>query len=462
MKNIFKLVTLTLGMLLPCAFAQSNPYVSSTARIIRVDSIDNNSNPAITPESCSGTLLTADGHVFTSDKLVKKTDSATGVKYLVMFPTYKDGNVYAVHAFIGRSQSRSADNNLLLLKISKDNLPEPVAISTEEVKSTQTILNIGYPDAIANRMNDEERTAINRALKAITYALEHSGKSSIFLTNEEQDSTPLMQYVTPQEAPGAIDRMTSHEGTRTVIQHHSPIDRGSEGSPLLDQASNLLVGITTNVTLGDNNYNNAQNSRTLRACAETFNVVKGLKINSPEVETPEPADPEPVDEDDSQKKLIVYGAVAGLVVLILVVVIVIVTTKGGLKNAIAPAANPAAAPAASAPAAAPAPAPAAIPPTVEAKFELLSELGERYVVTSEMVRHSARLGRRDECELKFSHPTVSGYHAMLCRHNGRAAIVDTKSSGGTKVNGESLKPEQPKTLHKGDVIVLGSCKVRVL
>lgn len=440
MKNILAFITLTLGLLLPCTFAQSNQLVSSTARIIRVDEIMDTSDNALnrTPESCTGALLSAEGHVFTSDKLVHAGDSSSGVEYLVMFPIYKNDNVYAVHAYLGRSQAVSADNHLLVIKINKSELPEPIAISSNEIKNNLDIVNIGYPDAISKGMSFEDRGRINVALKEICTAMRTSGRSTLTLTNEEQDIAQLMQYVTPQEDKGHVIRMTSQQGTRTVIQHRTNIDRGSEGSPLIDSSNNRLAGITTSVIIGENPYNNAQSAGTVHSCATTFNI----ELNTGSFAA------------GNKKALIIYGSVGVLVVLIIIVVIALVCKKPSAKAA--ETGNTV-----DAPPAVPAAAPAPIAPTVECLFELVSETGERHVVTSDMVRRTVRIGRNPECELTFSHATVSGFHAILSRHNGRAAITDTKSTGGTKVNGERLTPEHPKTLHKGDVITLGSCRVNV-
>lgn len=94
-------------------------------------------------------------------------------------------------------------------------------------------------------------------------------------------------------------------------------------------------------------------------------------------------------------------------------------------------------------------------------FELRADSGERYGVTSDMVRTSARLGRSRDCELVFRDSTVSAHHARLCYIKGRAGIADSGSSGGTFVNGRRLSANCAVRLHRGDTLVLGRCKLTV-
>ena len=94
-------------------------------------------------------------------------------------------------------------------------------------------------------------------------------------------------------------------------------------------------------------------------------------------------------------------------------------------------------------------------------FELVSENGERYQISSDMLQRTMRIGRGNSCDLRFTHPTVSASHATLSSHAGRAAITDIGSSGGTMVNGIKLVLNQPQTLHRGDVIILGGCRINV-
>lgn len=440
MKNILKTAAAVLCLLLPQAFAQSNQVVSSTARIIRVDDISALSEESAinrVPASCTGSLLSSEGHVFTSNKLVKLGDSASGVEYLVLFPIYKNDNVYAVHAYLAHSQAVSEDNHLLVLKINKESLPSPISVSDTDVKNNLDIINIGYPDAIAKAMSFEDRGRVNATLKQICNSVRLRGTAELTVTNENQDNPQLMQYVTPQEDRGHVIRTTSQQGTRTEIQHQTNIDSGSEGSPLIDAGSNRLVGITTSVISGLNPYNNAQSAGTVQAFSKTYNVTLGGGGIAKTVQDP---------------KILPYIlAAAGLLLVIIVLLVVLHSRKKG-------------APAAGSTVSMSAGSQGDVAPTVvlpNVLFEFVADSGETYQVTAEMARKGSRIGRGNDCDLKFSHPTVSAKHAILCAENGRAAIADTNSSGGTSVNGIKLAPNTPKTLHRGDVIVLGSCHVHV-
>lgn len=441
MKYILKLVIAAMCFFTHDAFAQSNQVVTSTARIIRVDDIAALSESAINrvPASCTGSLLSSEGHVFTSNKLVKLGDSASGVEYLVLFPIYKNDNVYAVHAYLAHSQAVSEDNHLLVLKINRENLPVPITVSDGDVKNNLEIINIGYPDAIAKAMSFDDRGKVNATLKQICNSVRLRGTAELTVTNENQDNPQLMQYVTPQEDRGHVIRTTSQQGTRTEIQHQTNIDSGSEGSPLIDAGSNRLVGITTSVISGLNPYNNAQSAGTVQAFSKTYNVSLGGGTIAQKV------------QDPKMMPYIIAAAVLLLVIIILFLVIHSRKKSDSLPSNGSTVSMPAASQSDVAP--------TVVLPNV--LFEFVADSGETYQVTAEMARRGSRIGRGNDCDLKFSHPTVSAKHALLCAENGRAAIADTNSSGGTSVNGIKLEPNHPKTLHRGDVIILGSCHVHV-
>ena len=331
----------------------------------------------------------------------------------------------------------STDNNLLVLKINKENLPSYVSVSEQPVKNGQDIINIGYPDAIAKAMTFEDRGRVNAALREICVNVKLRSTAELTVTNENQDNAQLMQYVTPQMDKGHIIRTTSQQGTRTEIQHQTNIDAGSEGSPLVDASSHRMVGITTSVISGLNPYNNAQSSDTIFAFAKTYNIkLAGGFLNT-------------------SSNNVLYYAIGGAVLLIVIVLIVLICvnkkSKAAVPSSVGVTVNP--------------PSQGSVPETVLAPsnmlFELVSELGESYPVTADMVQRGVRVGRGTSCELRFSHPTVSANHATLTSHSGRAAITDVGSRGGTKVNGVALPLHQPKTLHRGDVLTLGACRVNV-
>lgn len=442
MKHIITAIMMSVCCIFSAAFAQAPSVVTSTARIIRVDDIAQLPQSSMVnkvPQSCTGVLVSAEGHVFTADALVRAGDSSSGVEYLVLFPMYKGDNVYAVHAYMARSQAVSTDNNLLVLKINKENLPSYISVVDQTAKNSQDIINIGYPDAIAKAMTFEDRGRINAALREICVNVKLRGTAELVVTNENQDNAQLMQYVTPQMDKGHIIRTTSQQGTRTEIQHQTNIDRGSEGSPLLDAASHRVIGITTSVISGLNPYNNAQSSATIIAFAKTFNIkLAGGSLIS----------------NDSPW---LYYAIGGAAILLVLLVSILVVVNKKNKNEVVQAPS-------SVGMSVNAQSPREVSETVvlpHVLFELLSENGEQYQVTSEMIQRGVRIGRGTSCELRFTHPTVSANHATLTAYAGRAAITDVGSTGGTKVNGKSLPLNQPHTLHRGDTLILGACRVNV-
>lgn len=56
---------------------------------------------------------------------------------------------------------------------------------------------------------------------------------------------------------------------------------------------------------------------------------------------------------------------------------------------------------------------------------------------------------------------VSRHHACIVWQNGALHLVDEDSANGTFVNGEQLVPRQPRILHNGDLLVLGTLMLRV-
>ena len=70
-------------------------------------------------------------------------------------------------------------------------------------------------------------------------------------------------------------------------------------------------------------------------------------------------------------------------------------------------------------------------------------------------REEFTIGRHSSCSFQLSgNRDISRKHAII-RYDadrGVSTITDNNSSHGTKVNGESLAPGQPRTLHNGDLI----------
>ncbi len=80
-----------------------------------------------------------------------------------------------------------------------------------------------------------------------------------------------------------------------------------------------------------------------------------------------------------------------------------------------------------------------------------SDLGKRFTFAS----NALIIGRDESCDIVLAQDNVSRYHAKLVLfHDDTVEIEDLKSTNGTFVNDEDLL--EPKTLHNGDLIRVGS------
>jgi hypothetical protein len=73
-----------------------------------------------------------------------------------------------------------------------------------------------------------------------------------------------------------------------------------------------------------------------------------------------------------------------------------------------------------------------------------------------LTRTSYTLGRRLDCDVVLSDPTVSRRHAQLRWRFGRYVLHDLGSSSGTRVNGH---PVTEAVLEPGDVVTLGAVNI---
>lgn len=87
----------------------------------------------------------------------------------------------------------------------------------------------------------------------------------------------------------------------------------------------------------------------------------------------------------------------------------------------------------------------------------------------EIVKDEMLIGREDpntgifpEIDLTIYDPEtkVSRRHARLYRSGGQFILEDTGSANGTLINGRRLLPNQPRSLHDGDELVLGETQMK--
>jgi FHA domain len=76
------------------------------------------------------------------------------------------------------------------------------------------------------------------------------------------------------------------------------------------------------------------------------------------------------------------------------------------------------------------------------------------------VPDGATLGRGASAEVRVADPTVSARHARLVRAGRRWLVDDLGSTNGTTVN--EARVRDPTALEPGDLVALGSVKLRVV
>jgi len=74
----------------------------------------------------------------------------------------------------------------------------------------------------------------------------------------------------------------------------------------------------------------------------------------------------------------------------------------------------------------------------------------------ELTHGELSIGRENDNDLHFDHPYLSGHHAKIITLFDASHIEDLGSTNGTYVNG---KPILKHTLHNGDVITFGDCRI---
>lgn len=111
--------------------------------------------------------------------------------------------------------------------------------------------------------------------------------------------------------------------------------------------------------------------------------------------------------------------------------------------------------------AAPAAAPPAGPRTGEASGRVLvlvrGDTGERIPLVGDVVT----VGRSRDRTITIDDNRVSRAHARIEPGQGGWVVVDEGSSNGTRVGGEELAPNRPRTLRAGDVVGVGPVDLRI-
>ena len=89
------------------------------------------------------------------------------------------------------------------------------------------------------------------------------------------------------------------------------------------------------------------------------------------------------------------------------------------------------------------------------KAELIPENGDPPIP---ITRDVTVVGRRDYCDIRIEHPTISKRHCVLVRTSGLLILRDLATTNGTKVKGQRIRWA---ALLPGDQVSLGGYKVRV-
>lgn len=68
------------------------------------------------------------------------------------------------------------------------------------------------------------------------------------------------------------------------------------------------------------------------------------------------------------------------------------------------------------------------------------------------------IGRREECDVRLEHKSVSKMHCVIVRTDGLLLVRDLGSTNGTRVNGQRIRRA---ALLPNDQVSIASCKYRV-
>ena len=76
----------------------------------------------------------------------------------------------------------------------------------------------------------------------------------------------------------------------------------------------------------------------------------------------------------------------------------------------------------------------------------------------EIVKEMTLIGRREECDVRLEHKSVSKMHCVIVRADGLLLVRDLGSTNGTRVNGQRVRRA---ALLPNDQISIANCKFRV-
>jgi pSer/pThr/pTyr-binding forkhead associated (FHA) protein len=76
----------------------------------------------------------------------------------------------------------------------------------------------------------------------------------------------------------------------------------------------------------------------------------------------------------------------------------------------------------------------------------------------EVIKEITLVGRREECDLRLDHKSISKMHCILVKTDGLLLVRDLGSTNGTRVNGQRVRRA---ALLPNDQISIASCKYRV-
>src|ERR1051326_2158668 len=76
----------------------------------------------------------------------------------------------------------------------------------------------------------------------------------------------------------------------------------------------------------------------------------------------------------------------------------------------------------------------------------------------ELVKDLTLVGRKEDCDLRLDHKSISKQHCVIVKTDGLLLLRDLGSTNGTRVNGQRVRRA---ALLPNDQVSIASCKFRV-